>query len=87
MANEASETRLMGFLVGAEKIISAMKGKVIDTAGRQSRNYTDEEELYLKRLEDALEYIGKARFCVIQSGFRCEHESKRMANLGTGRRI
>lgn len=75
MASETSEGMLMGFLKGSERVINAMMRRVIDRAGKQGRNYTDEEEIYLKRLEDALAHINRARFLAIQSEFRAEHET------------
>lgn len=74
MDEMSNETRLMGFLAGSEKIVIGMMRHVIERAGRENRVYLDEEEVYLERLEEALEHINKARFCVTQSGFKSEHE-------------
>ena len=68
------EERLLGLLAECSSLISIMREQYIEQAGMEMRGYSDEEEWYLARLEEAQGFVKKAQFAVRRSNFKIDHE-------------
>ncbi len=68
---------LMTALGVCEKMVNCMKRQLIETAGRENRTYTDEEDWMFERLDEATVGIKRAKFAIQRMGFNSSDEINR----------
>ncbi len=67
-------TKLLGNLELGEKIIGEIRSSMFEEVSSDNRLFTDEEDWYMARLDDALMGVKKAIFAVQRMGFKVEDE-------------